>query len=199
MKPGEKVNPNPDPDKKQPEKKEIQDPPKKKTEQEIKEELKKEYGADVPDSVLDKILQLSKDAEHYKGEAHRTAEQREALKKKIADAEEEERKQQGKFEELYTELKTKFDEQKKELDSFKSKYTSLEEKQREDLLKSLPDGEAKNFAESLDLDRLRDYVKVFKATQKTGDAPPDGGSKFKKKPDGKRYKNLSEWRKNAGI
>lgn len=105
---------------------------------------------------------------------------RDEAKEKLRSIEENSMKENEKWKELAEKREqelTDLSVRVTEFESYKTKYEEIETATRNELLEQLPD-EHKTIAESLNLNSLRDYVKLNGKTTVKTDSSPSGGLGF---------------------
>lgn len=155
----------------------------------MSEDVKKPEGDEELKSQLEALRQ---ELEFQKSEAKKAFEKRDAAKKELDEYQGKQLEQQEKYKELYETTLKEFEENKKTYETVQEQYDNLIKSQKQELL-SVLDGDARKFAETLELDKLREFVKIHSKSK----APLDDGVKVGS--DGKakkKYKTYQEWFNN---
>ena len=134
---------------------------------------------------------LKQELDFQKSEAKKAFEKRDAAKKELDEYQRKQLEEQEKYKELYESTLKEFEENKKTYATVQEQYENLVTSQKEELLGRL-DGDAKKFAETLDIDKLREFVKINAKEVK----PLDSGTKVCGNAKPKQYKSYQEWFNN---
>lgn len=133
--------------------------------------------------------QLKEKIAFLEAESKKAFEKRDEYKKQIEAIHLKSEEEQGKFKELYEKFKTESETKGKALEDAETKLNLFIETQKKELVESLDD-ESKKFAETLELDQLREFVKISLTKKKLDATHP---SLRPIKPIGKA-KTFSEWK-----
>jgi len=152
------------------------------------EDVIKKDDEPKPDSK-DESTQLKEKIAFLEAESKKAFEKRDEYKKQIEAIHLKSEEEQGKFKELYEKFKTESETKGKALEDAETKLQEFIETQKKELVESLDD-ESKKFAETLELDQLREFVKISLTKKKLDATHP---SLRPTKPIGKA-KTFSEWK-----
>ena len=141
-----------------------------------------------PDSKDESTQQKEKIA-FLEAESKKAFAKRDEYKKQLEDIQLKDEEEKGKFKELYEKFKTESETKGKALEDAETKLKQFIETQKKELVESLDD-ESKKFAETLELDQLREFVKISLSKKKLDATHP---SLRPTKPVG-RAKTFSEWK-----
>ena len=140
-----------------------------------------------PDSKDESTQQKEKIA-FLEAESKKAFAKRDEYKKQLEDIQLKDEEEKGKFKELYEKFKTESETKGKALEDAETKLKQFIETQKKELVESLDD-ESKKFAETLELDQLREFVKIERI-KKPDITPPH----LRPPKQGGKAKTLSEWK-----